>query len=192
MFRRYPDQSAGAIMPQHRISALLALFVLITPFSDAFGFDGSRGGFILGFAGGYGQFFAISQDAPDVNGQGVLTELVLGHGVSDQWLVHYSGRQIWGSRKGILYTAVFPSLAVTHFSRPKSPSIYQMGSIGLAAAGDVTIEGGGASVDGPAGFLGIGYETTRHIGFELVGGVLTSAGNGTYGTVGLTMKVLAY
>jgi len=109
------------------------LVVLITPFSDAFGFDGNREGFILGFGGGYGQFFAISQDAPDVSGQGVLTELVLGHGVSDQWLVHYSGRQIWGSKNGILYTAVFPSLAVTHFSRSKSPSFYQMGSLPATA-----------------------------------------------------------
>jgi hypothetical protein len=168
------------------------LVVLIPPFSDAFGFDGSRGGFILGFGGGYGQFFAISQDAPDVSGQGVLTELVLGHGVSEQWLVHYSGRQIWGSRKNILYTGVFPSLAVTHFSRPTSPSIYQMGSLGLAAAGDLAVDGGRGIVAGPAGFVGIGYETSRHLGFELVGGVLTGAGSGTYGTVGLTMKVLAY
>jgi len=179
-------------MPRLRIPVLLALVVLIAPLSDALGFDGSRGGFILGFGGGYGQLARITkQNWSDANGQGVLTELVLGHGISDQWLVHYSGRQIWGSRKGIFYTAVFPSLAVTHFSRPKSPSIYQMGSLGLAAAGDVTLEGGGGGAEGPAGFVGIGYETTRHLGFELVGGVLTGA-TGTYGTVGLTVKVLAY
>ena len=179
-------------MPRHRLPILLTMVVLITPFSDALGFDGSRGGFVLGFGGGYGQIFAISQDARDVSAQGVLTELVLGHGISDQWLVHYSGRQVWGSRQGILYTGVFPSLAVTHFGRPKSPSIYQTGSLGFAAAGDVTFEGGRGGVSGPAGFVGIGYEASRHLGFELVGGVVTSGGNGTYGTVGLTMKVLAY
>lgn len=120
------------------------------------------------------------------------TDLILGHGVSDRWLVQYSGRQIWGSVDGVLYTGLFPSLAVTHISRPKFPSIYETGSLGFAAAGDVAIEGGRGGVSGPAGFVGIGYETTTHFGFELVGGVLTSAGNGTYGTAGLTMKVLGY
>ena len=178
-------------MPRHRAPVLLALVVLITPFSDALGFDGSRNGFILGFGGGYGQTSAISQDAADASGQGVLTELVFGHGVSDQWLVHYSGRQVWGSTDGVWYTAIFPSLAVTHFSRPKSPSIYQMGSLGFGGAGDVAIEGGRGGVSGLAGFVGVGYEPARHFGFEVVGGLLHSD-HGTYGTVGFMMKALAY
>lgn len=178
-------------MPRNRISVLIALVVLMTPFSDALGFDGSRKGFILGFGGGYGETFAISQGALDLTGQNVLTELVLGHGVSDQWLVHYSGRQVWGSDEAGLYTGVFPSLAVTHFSRPKSPSIYQMGSLGLAGAGDFTFEGTRGKLSGLALFVGIGYETSRHLGFEMFGGVLGSFNN-AYGTIGLTMKLLAY
>ena len=177
---------------RYRIAVLLALIVLIAPLSDALGFDGSRRGFVLGLGGGFGGLFAFSKDAAGANGQGVLTELVVGHGVSDQWLVHYSGRQIWGSREGILYTAIFPSIGVTHYNGLKSPSIYEMGSIGLAAAGDVAFEGGGGGAEGVAGFVGIGYETSRHFGFELVGGVLSSGVNGTYGIVGLAMKALAY
>jgi hypothetical protein len=176
----------------NRVFLLLALLVLLIPTSEAFGFDGSRKGFVLGMGGGYGNLFAISRDAADVSGQGVLTELVLGHGVSEQWLVHYSGRQIWGSSKGLIYTAVFPSVAVTYFSRPKSPSIYLMGSLGVAGAGDLTIEGGRGNVSGTAAFAGIGYESTKHLGFEVVGGVFSSSGNGTYGTVGLMVKALAY
>lgn len=183
-------------MPRYGILAPLALILLITPTSDALAFNGSRRGFILGLGGGYGHLSAISQDARDISEQGVLTELVLGYGISDQWLVHYSGRQIWGGSEGNggpFNTAIFPSLAVTHFSRPNSRSLYQMGSLGYSVAGDVNLdEGGTGSVDGPAAFVGIGYETSRHLGFELVGGVLSSSGNGTYGTVGLTMKVLAY
>jgi hypothetical protein len=181
-------------MRRNGIAVLLAVVVLSAPFSDALGFDGNREGFVLGFGGGYGGLFEITQNAyNDASGKGVLTELVIGHGVSKQWLIHYSGRQIWGSTKGILYTAVFPSVAATHFHRDKSPSIYEMGSLGIAAAGDVAIEGGrGGGVAGPAAFLGIGYEAERGFGFELVGGVLGSVDNGTYGAVGLTMKLLAY
>lgn len=183
-------------MPRHRFSstsipALLALIVVLTPPSDALAFDGNRHGFILGFGGGYGGLFAVSQNVPDVSGKGVLTELVVGHGVSEQWLVHYSGRQIWGSSHGILYTGLFPSVAVTHYTLPKSPSTYLTASLGAAAAGDVAFDNGRGSVTGPVVFAGVGYETAKHIGFELGGGVITSGG-GVYGVVGLTMKALAY
>jgi len=147
---------------------ILSLLVFAAPlllFSDARAFDGHRRGFVLGFGAGPGHLdFGQEKEST----WGVQTDLKLGAGLTDQTLLHYTGKQIWHSDHNIAFTEAMPMLGVTHYLKPEGPSFFLSGAGGAAilAAG---IGGEVGGTVGPAGFLGGGYEFARH--FQVEAGV---------------------
>ena len=155
-------------------------------------FDGQRRGFLLGFGAGIGSVAAGEVVKPDIIG--LQTDLKLGWGISDQWQVLYSGKQIWWSSEDVFVTGAFPSVGAAYYLKPNAPSIFVTGGVGGwilgAAARDIGV---GVAFLGPGGFVGAGYEIGRHICLELDAGVgaLPSADAG-FGHVALTLSILGY
>jgi len=172
--------SSAALKGVLALAAALFLAGLPRP-ADAF--DGDRRGFVLGFGAGPGL----------CAGQwGLETDLKIGKGLTDRTVLHYSGKQIWVVTDGGFFTAGYPSIALTVFDHPRSPSGYFTVGGGLGILGAAFGDFGGVAALGPSAFIGFGYEFTPHGAVELhLGGSLP--GEGVLLTnASLTLNVLGY
>jgi hypothetical protein len=154
-----------AMTARIHLLSLLVFAASLLLFADARAFDGHRQGFVLGFSAGLGHLdFGQEREST----WGVQTDLKLGAGLTDQTLLHYTGKQIWHSDDNITYTEAMPMLGVTHYLKPQGPSVFLSGAGGAAILAAFT-GGDAGGVVGPAGFVGGGYEFARH--FQVEAGV---------------------
>jgi hypothetical protein len=154
--------------------------------------DDVRRGFIAGFGAGPGGLFGTGGEARGGIG-GLQTELKLGHGVSDRWLLHYTGPQLWTVLGEGLVTGGFPSVGATHFFEPQAPSAFVQGSVGAWLLGAVGYEGAGAVYAGPGAFVGLGHEFSPHWTLTLSAGAgHLEFASSSFVNVGLTLGYLAY
>lgn len=153
------------------LSLLLPLLV-----SSASAFDGRRAGFVIG--GGFGpgiQFAKQEVRGPGLDGESdwendiaLVTDFLIGGGVTDQVLIYYSSRVSWfkpGTADLTLANGV-GSIAANIYVRPQAPSPYFTAGLGFAAL-DAPFEEG---VDGSYGLglrVGAGLEFTTHWSLEL-------------------------
>ena len=137
--------------------AILAMLAILVSASTAFGFEGQRKGFALGFGLGVGWAQDISDNVS------VATDLKIGYAISDQVVLYYAGRQIWIDAKQegedpwpFISWFVNPSLGVSYYLTAKAPAVFLSGGIGAALMDNMGTE------PGLAPYLGVGYEFARH------------------------------
>lgn len=156
-------------------------------------FDGGRQGFLLGFGVGAGLLDAPNYSVGQGN-SGVQTDLKIGHGISEQWQVFYTGKQYWRYSDGGFMTGGFPALGTAYYLKAMPPSAFVTGGAGawLMGAGAAGF-GAGLSVIGPGMFLGVGYEMARHISLELDASTCAPAApGGRFINVALTLNLIGY
>lgn len=161
--------------------------------SPARAFDGGRQGFLIGFGVGAGLLDATNYSLGDGN-SGVQTDLKIGHGISEQWQVFYTGKQYWRSSDGAFMTGAFPALGTAYYLQPTTPSAFVTGGAGawIMGAGAAGF-GAGLSVIGPGMFLGVGYEMARHVSLELDASTCApSEPGGRFMNVALTLNLMGY
>ena len=177
------------LLPRMRLALALLVFIAVLA-SPAHAFDGRREGFVLGAAGGYGWLWAPTFDGSQ-EGHGLASRLEIGVGITDQWMIHYAGKQIFNFPDG--YTQVLPAIGATYYVQDAAPSPF------LTGGGGVGLFSGFDSDDLRGGFTmfgGVGYEFVRHWNVEVdyVSMFDTSGGAGaeTTHTVLITVGALAY
>jgi hypothetical protein len=148
-----------------------------------------RQGFILGIGAGPGLLNSHITD--EETHLGLQTDVKIGHGVTDKFLIHYTGKQFW-SLESQFITVANPALGFTLYLKPQAPSFF------LAAGHDFTvgmIEYGqhtdGGAFGGTSYHVGAGSEFAPHVNVEL--DVIPTLGpeDGMY-NFALTLNVLHY
>ena len=130
-------------------------------------FDGKRRGFVLGFGAGPAAWSVVEPTGRDLK-LGPLTDLKIGHGISDRVLVYYTGLTMIagladGAEDGRL--VILPSVGVRYYRKGQSPSSFGEIGAGFAIADDPAAN----EINFVGGFvphLGIGYEMGNHVSFE--------------------------
>lgn len=126
----------------------------LTNVSSASAFDNNRQGFVLGFGVGLG---AMEVDSETESFLGLQTDLKIGGGVSNQLLVHYTGKQFWFNDDDFFFTLANPMIGLTYYVLETSPSVFITGGVGLSLVGAFSDNAAGAGA-GLGFFAGVGYE----------------------------------
>jgi hypothetical protein len=172
------------------VSGFCLVLVLIL-FATSYGFDGKRKGFVLGFGGGFGTLTSPDSDYDRISG--LATELLLGHGGSEQLMILYSGQQFWYARSDVFYSYAEPGVVLRYYFSPQSPTFYVDGGPSFAAGVGVADGEGGAFLGGVGGHLSVGYEFAQH--WELQGSVaynFFTVNQGGILNVAVTLQALAF
>ena len=159
------------------VSTLLLLFVsgFIT---HCYGFDGKRGGFLLGGGIGPGytsftqtiEYLGFEETSDRENKLSVITNFMLGGGVSDNMLVYYVNRVSWFSienvfMENVIIIAGMSGLGLTYYFSPKAPSGLIKGAFGLSTWA-APFEEGSEYWLGIGFMFGLGYEFSPHWSIE--------------------------
>jgi hypothetical protein len=141
----------------HGYVAILATLTILVSASTAFGFDGQRKGFLLGFGLGGGWVRNLS------GSPSVVTDLNVGFAISEQLSLYYAGRQIWVDAKSLdddprtfVSWIVNHSLGASYYLTAAAPAFFLSCGIGVALVDDMGTEAGWAP------YVGAGYEFARH------------------------------
>ncbi|MCB1185297.1 hypothetical protein KDM41_17905 [bacterium] len=137
------------------LSFILALGTVLAA-TPAHAFDGDRRGFLLGLGAGYG-----SAEAFRNTDKGTATSFKIGAGLNDRTLLYYSNRVVFFSQHGDVDYQGMTAAGVSFYLQPDQPSFFFSGELGVAARRS---RRGTSNL----GFtVGVGYEFTRHLNFEL-------------------------
>ena len=148
---------------------LIALFIILLV-SNIMAFDGEREGFILGFGAGIGNtsIDKVKDYERHEDHTGLYTDFRIGVALTNQFLIHYSGKQLYGGTDSgwILF---YPGVGLTYYKNPHSPSLMLMTGIGLTGGAgfdkvgryDMDLVGSGINL-----YVGIGYEYAKHFMVE--------------------------
>jgi len=187
------------------VTILCTLGVLFASTQHCHAFDGNRNGFVLGF--GAGPSYADRQDvrtgAPftntDLSEAGLLSNLVIGHGFKDRFMVYYSGLQFWGKSlfagttdDGVGFL-LLPSIGGRYYLSATGRSLFFGGGIGLSVSDDLGSSELGFSLGSAFHALG-GYQFGEHVSGEVTI-AYTDPGSRTEDeiwTVALMLGFLAY
>ncbi|MCH9032704.1 MAG: hypothetical protein IIB00_10670 [candidate division Zixibacteria bacterium] len=165
-------------MSSKRIAGIIALLLIIAPTSDAWGFDGSRKGFVIG--GGLGFAPIARWSAPDVlllnevgdtlgtevfndTRVGVGVNILLGYAWNERNMIVYEGNASgYKSRKlagDLVITQGFYGAAWYHYYGPMGATFFSVIGVGLY---QFDIENSPDFDAGIGGLLGGGYEFSPH------------------------------
>jgi len=142
----------------------------------SFGFDGHRKGFILGGGGG-GSYTSYNQEisgytSPQENAAGLGTDLYIGYGISDQFLLTYFANTNWFSLTNVYGNDVTiangnAGLGVFYYFNHELvfSSPYLFGGIGWSGW-STPFEKNSGSMAGMGATGGIGYEFAKHFSMQ--------------------------
>jgi hypothetical protein len=160
---RYARIATGAVV----------IMVLVSAVSAARA-DNTRKGFIfgLGLGGGYQTYDAeiTGMDTERSDKFALASDLRIGGGLNDQLILYYGNRMSWFDFDGLWADEEYAAfgvngLGVSYFFKPQAPSLYLVGSVGIAYwmwPGNISDWEG----DGFGFSAGIGYEFKRHLVVE--------------------------
>ena len=141
------------------LTAATLLFMILF-IESASGYDNHRRGFVFGAGVGIGiqdEERIFVEDATDL---GIQSDINIGHGFSDQLIIHYSGKQFWslGRTRFTFFTQGNPHVTLTYFFKPSAPSFFVGGAIGPGVIFVV-----GDDYGGPAGKVSVHTTIGREI-----------------------------
>lgn len=144
-------------MKSAKMIGAVALLLVAMFIQTADCYDGQRQGFVFGVGVGPGMLTLQDVYKPDKNYFGLQTDLNIGHGITNQFIIHYSGKQYWSfeNQDYTFLTQGNPHISMTYFLKPEAPSFFIGGGFGASLIGvtgsDFVGLAGKASVHGSIG-----------------------------------------
>lgn len=149
-----------------RILALFVLACVLMSAMSASAFDDERRGFILGLGAGFGSAKqtvtasagGLSVDASTSTG-GFATDFRIGGGINDQFLLYWTGQQVFFSEFDELWAQGISGLGAAYFLEPTAPSLFFEAVLGVG--GLIWVK----EFEADTGFgfsIGAGYEFSPH------------------------------
>jgi hypothetical protein len=165
---------------------LATIVVTIFIAANAVAFDGNRKGFILGGGIGPAYWWNLGYARSHATG-GVETELRIGVGITEHFLLYYSGKSYWSSGKWLMQ----PSMASNFYCISPLPDLYLTAGIGMSQK--FALEEGSSPDNGAGFFAGFGYELIKHFALETFAfRTLTPQDSGSDWNAGILIQALAY
>ncbi|OGC90688.1 MAG: hypothetical protein A2142_01330 [candidate division Zixibacteria bacterium RBG_16_48_11] len=164
------------------LQALIAVCLLLDVTLDAEAYDGSRKGFILGGALGtgvtsYTEEYTVQRTSEtgepyDVtiktdrkNEISLMTDFKIGYAPTEQMELYYCSKLSWFGKDFATFVNGLNSAGLSYYFRPKTPSLYLSGGLGLAVLAD-PFDNDPDTWTGFGFFAGAGYEFTSHLAVE--------------------------
>jgi hypothetical protein len=151
-----------------RIVGALLVVLALGCTESASAFDGQRQGFLLGFGVGAGSYKIEDRDSK----AGLVTDLKIGYGFTDQFQLFYTNKVTWRSADdwdgdGLILHGL-TGIGANYYFRPAAPSFFVGGGLGLASHGFISTDSDvdSESDSGFGFYLGGGFEFARHLNVE--------------------------
>lgn len=175
-----------------RLLGALLIVLALGSMETAAAFNGQRQGFLLGFGLGAS---SLKYEAGGSN-TSLVSDLKLGYGFSDQFLLFYTNKVNWRSAGGDvdgLALHGMSGIGANYYFTPNAPSFFLGGGVGLASRYLIRTDSDGDinSHSGTGFYLGGGFEFARHWNLEL--SVIRDTTDGLSAwTYMVTINALAY
>ncbi|MDH3892206.1 MAG: hypothetical protein OEV49_14100 [candidate division Zixibacteria bacterium] len=187
-------------------AVLVTVGIVLASAQPCSAFDRERNGFVLGFGAGPGFAKADYEDLDDLDEFGLQTNLVIGHGFSEKYMVYYTGLQFWGPiffgrrdgllQRGDIQLVLIPSAGIRYYLSQNSKSLFLGGGVGMSIMRNSNM--GTFGLSGGAAFHGVaGYEFTQYVNVECIGlysraSLLGSGEKESFWNLSLMLSFLAY
>jgi hypothetical protein len=185
------------------IACLCVLGGTLASSTSAHAFNGDRAGFILGGGGGlsissYTQTLKLpylsSATSDRETKTGFATDVKIGGGINNQFLLYYVNKTSWFSMVNALGNSVTIAnsvglLGASYYMQPKAPCGYFSGLLGMASW-SAPFEDGDSSQSGVGVAIGAGYEFAPHWSVEA--GLAVGSPNKSENGIKITTNTMAF